>query len=79
MYPTLESSTSNGQRLLVVANRLPVSAYKDKAGAWQFEVINITDNYMIYIAEGCILFEARIEKVLKLMNAGILHQNPESQ
>ena len=38
MFPTLEPSTGNGQRLLVVANRLPVSAYKDKDGSWQFEV-----------------------------------------
>lgn len=29
---------SSQQRLLVVANRLPVSAYRDKAGRWQFEV-----------------------------------------
>ena len=26
------------QRLIVVANRLPVSAYKDKAGRWQLQV-----------------------------------------
>ena len=37
MYPTLEAGQSS-QRLLVVANRLPVSAHKDRDGAWQFEV-----------------------------------------
>ena len=37
MYPTLEAGQSS-QRLLVVANRLPVSAHKDREGAWQFEV-----------------------------------------
>ena len=38
MYPTLEAGQSS-QRLLVVANRLPVSAHKDREGSWQFEVI----------------------------------------
>ena len=37
MYPTLEAGQSS-QRLLVVANRLPVSAHKDREGSWQFEV-----------------------------------------
>jgi trehalose 6-phosphate synthase/phosphatase len=26
------------QRLIVVANRLPVSAYKDRSGRWQLQV-----------------------------------------
>ena len=37
MYPTLEAGASS-QRLLIVANRLPVSAHKDRDGSWQFEV-----------------------------------------
>lgn len=41
MYPTLEAGQSS-QRLLVVANRLPVSAHKDRDGAWQFEVTSLT-------------------------------------
>lgn len=36
LYPTLDGT--GGQRLLVVANRLPVSAYKDRAGKWQLQV-----------------------------------------
>jgi len=34
----IDGSGALPQRLLVVANRLPVSAYKDKEGVWQFEV-----------------------------------------
>jgi hypothetical protein len=36
LYPQLDSGGS--QRLIVVANRLPVSAYKDKGGQWQLQV-----------------------------------------
>ena len=35
---SLPQAGAQPQRLLVVANRLPVSAYKDKEGRWQFEV-----------------------------------------
>lgn len=38
-YPSLEPGGGNSQRLLVVANRLPVCPYKDKDGSWQFEVL----------------------------------------
>ena len=37
-YPSLEPGGGGSQRLLVVANRLPVCPYKDKDGSWQFEV-----------------------------------------
>ncbi|PRW61035.1 Alpha,alpha-trehalose-phosphate synthase [UDP-forming] 1 isoform B [Chlorella sorokiniana] len=35
IFPQLESGS---QRLIVVANRLPVSAYKDRSGRWQLQV-----------------------------------------
>jgi trehalose 6-phosphate synthase/phosphatase len=36
LYPPLDSGAS--QRLIVVANRLPVSAYKDRDGRWRLQV-----------------------------------------
>lgn len=36
--PCLPYAPSSLQRLIVVANRLPVSAYKDRAGRWQLQV-----------------------------------------
>lgn len=36
LFPHLDSSLS--QRLIVVANRLPVSAYKDREGRWRLQV-----------------------------------------
>lgn len=36
LYPSLDGS--GGQRLIVVANRLPVSAYTDRGGKWRLQV-----------------------------------------
>ena len=35
--PVLLPAPSLPQRLIVVANRLPVSAYKDRSGRWQLQ------------------------------------------
>lgn len=37
-HPPLHLFPSHPQRLIVVANRLPVSAYKDRSGRWQLQV-----------------------------------------
>lgn len=36
LFPQLDGAST--QRLIVVANRLPVSAYKDRSGRWQLQV-----------------------------------------
>lgn len=36
LYPAIQAEDS--QRLIVVANRLPVSAYKDASGKWQLQI-----------------------------------------
>ena len=45
-YSSVESGAS--QRLLVVANRLPVSAYRDKQGKWQLQVDHLPDEEVIF-------------------------------
>ena len=47
-YSSVESGTS--QRLLVVANRLPVSAYRDKEGRWQLQVDHLPDEEVMFAA-----------------------------
>lgn len=37
LFPQLDGGAAR-QRLIVVANRLPVSAYKDRGGRWQLQV-----------------------------------------
>jgi hypothetical protein len=46
VYSSYDSGGS--QRLLVVANRLPVSAYKDKQGRWQLQVDHLPDEEVMF-------------------------------
>lgn len=40
--------SGSSQRLLVVANRLPVSAYRDKEGRWQLQVDHLPDEEVMF-------------------------------
>lgn len=46
VHCSFDSGTS--QRLLVVANRLPVSAYRDKQGKWQLQVDQLPDEEVMF-------------------------------
>lgn len=42
-----QPESEGSQRLLVVANRLPVSAYRDKDGRWQLQVEHLPDEEVV--------------------------------
>lgn len=42
-----QNESEGSQRLLVVANRLPVSAYRDKDGRWQLQVEHLPDEEVV--------------------------------